>query len=216
MGRTDRVLVSARALGLGDDEVTPRALTFTSDDTLVAVVYGPIPSTSTGFLIAVGPGSTTIRARADGVTGTAQVGVAVFDTTFSLTHYQGAPLPALADKGSIIADGEELFFEIYADSGTLVLSGLLQERYELDVEYSYYRLIGSGDAVEREHLLTYRAQHDAGVVTVGADGPLSMLSELIGPHLEHTATLQGDDYLVHYRIPGEASFLDLRYERLTP
>jgi len=215
MGRTDRLTITARAVGQGDRPITGRTVTFTADDEQVAVVYGPIPSTSSGLLIAVGSGSTTIRANVDGVTGTAGVGVVDADTTFTLTQYNDSPLPMLVELDSTIVDGEKLFFEVYADSGTLVLSGRLQERYELDVEYSVYRLIGSGDMVERELVLQSRGQHDAGVVTVGANGSLSMLSELIGPHLEHSAMLLSDGYRVHFRIPGENSFLDLTYERLT-
>jgi hypothetical protein len=54
------------------------------------------------------------------------------------------------------------------------------------------------------------------VVTVGANGSLSMLSEFIGPHLEHSATLQSDGYLVHFREPGDDFFIDLTYRRVTP
>jgi hypothetical protein len=57
---------------------------------------------------------------------------------------------------------------------------------------------------------------DRGVVTVGANGTMSMLSELIGPHLEHTATPTADGYLVHFHEPGEDFFVDLRYKRVTP
>ena len=70
--------------------------------------------------------------------------------------------------------------------------------------------------MQRELVAQLRYQFDRGVVTVGTDGSLSMLSEIIGPHLEHTATLQSDGYLVHYRIAGTSSFLDLGYARVTP
>jgi hypothetical protein len=218
MGRTDHLPVAARLLAQGDRVITGRTVTFTSADSLIAIVPGPvsIASPNTGLLIAVGPGSTTIRASVDGVAGTAYVGVVDADTTFALTEYQRSPLPVLAERDSVLVDGEEQFFEIYADSGTLVLSGLLQERYQVDVEYSAYRLIQSGDTVVRELVLRYRGQFDQGVVTAGADGSLSMLSEIIGPYLEHTGTPQSDGYLVHYRIPGESTVLDLRYRRVAP
>lgn len=216
MGRTDRLPVTVRVLGQGERVLTGRTITFLSDDTLVAVVYGPIPETSTGILHALGPGSTTIVARVDDVVGTAHVGVVDADTTFALTDYQGSPLPVLVERDSFVVDGEQRIFEFYADSGRLVLSGLLQERYQIDVEYSGYRLIQSGDTVERELLLQVRGQFDSGVVTVGANGSLSLVSEIIGPFLEHTATLQSDGYRVHYRIPGENLFLDLRYQRVAP
>lgn len=218
MGRTDRLPVAARVLGQGDRVITGRTVAFASDDTLVAVVAGPpfLGATDAGLLIALGPGSTTIRATVDGVTGTAHVGVVAVDTTFVLTQYDGAPLPALVAADSVEFDGVKEFDEVYADTGTLVLSGLLQKRYQLDVWYAQYHVFQTGDTVQRELRLRFRGQIDFGLVTVGEDGSLAMLSEFIGPVLEHTATLQPDGYLVHYRIPGEDLFLDLKYVRAAP
>jgi hypothetical protein len=73
-----------------------------------------------------------------------------------------------------------------------------------------------GDTVQRELRLQFLGEVDRGVVTTGANGGLSMLSEFIGPHLEHSATLQSDGYLVHFREPGDDFFIDLRYTRVTP
>jgi hypothetical protein len=218
VGRTDHVSITARVLGQGDRPITGRTVTFTSDDTLVAIVPGPgsVGATDTALLIAVGPGSTTIRAIVDGVTGTAHVGVVVVDTTFALTAFNGSPVPLLVAADSLVVDGVTEFFEEYVDGGTLVLSGLLQKRYELDVRTSIYQVFRIGDTVERELRFQGLTEHDAGLVTVGEDGRLTMVSELIGPHLEHTATLQPDGYVVHYRIPGTISHLDLRYRRGTP
>jgi len=218
MGRTDRLPVAARVLGQGDRAITGRTVTFTSDDTLVAIIPGPasIGSTDTGLLIAVGPGSTSIRATVDGVMGTAHVEVVIADTTFVLTQYNGLPIPVLVAADSVEFDGVLEFDEVYADSGTLVLSGLLQERYHLDVWYSQYHVFQVGDTVQRELRLRFRGELDFGLVTVGEDGNLTMLSEFIGPRLEHTATLQSDGYLVHFQEPGEAFFLDLKYRRVTP
>jgi hypothetical protein len=218
MGRTDQLPVTARVLGQGDRAITGRTVTFTSDDSLIATVAGPVSAASpnTGLLIAVRPGSTTIGASVDDVTGTAVVEVVDADTTFVLTDYEGSPLPVLVETDSVSVDGETRYFELYADSGTLVLSGLLQERYQIDVEYSGYHVTQPGDTVGRELILQVRGQFDRGVVTVGANGSLSLLSEIIGPRLEHTATHQGDGYRVHYRIPGEHVFLDLRYQRAAP
>ena len=218
VGRTDRLPVAARVLGPGGRVITGRTVTFTSDDTLVATV-APLAAngqTDAGLLIAVGAGSTTLRARVDDAVGTAHVGVVDADTVFALTGYEGSPVPVLVETDSVSGDGETRYFDLYADSGTLVLSGLLQERYQVDVEYSGYRVTQPGDTVGRELVLRYRGQFDRGVVTVGANGSLSLLSEIIGPHLEHSAALQADGYLVRYRIPGENVFLDLRYKRVAP
>jgi len=217
LGRGDQVQVKARVLGQGDRVITGRTVTFTSGDTLVAVIGSPGNVVGgPGFLIAVGPGSTTIAARADGATGTAHVGVVVADTSFLLTHYNGTPLPALVAADSVTIDGVKEFAEVYADSGALVLSGLLQERYTLRVRYSQYHVIRTGDTVQRELRFQFFGEFDRGLVTVGANGSLSMLSEFIGPHLEHSATLRSDGYLVHFQEPGDDFFIDLTYRRLAP
>lgn len=219
LGRGDRVQVEARVVGQGNRTITGRAVAFSSGDSTVAIIGSPDNTVGgPGFLIAVGPGSTTIVATADGVSGTAHVGVVVADTTFVLAQYNGAPLPALAASDSVTINGVKEFDEVYADSGTLVLSGLAQERYTLDVIFSQYHVIRTGDTVQRELRFRFRGEFDRGVVTAGAagGGSLSMLSEFIGPHLEHSATLQSDGYLVHFREPGDDFFLDLRYRRVTP
>ena len=217
LGRGDRVQVEARVVGQGDRTITARTVTFASNDTSVAIIGSPGNVVGgPGFLIAVGPGSTTIVASVDGVTGTAHVGVVVADTTFALTQFNGAPLPALVAADSVMFNGVKEFDEVYADAGTLVLSGLAQERYNLGVHFSQYHVIRTGDTVQRELRLQFLGEFDRGVVTVGADGGLSMLSEFIGPHLEHTATLQSDGYVVHFREPGDDFVLDLRYKRVAP
>jgi len=218
MARTDHVIVAARALGQGDREIAGRTAAFTSDDELVVTIAAV---TSNGraieaHLIAEGAGSTTIRATVDGVTGTAHVDVVDLDTTFVLTEVNGSQLPVFVAADSVEFDGVKELDEVYADGGKLVLSGLLQKRYQLEVVYSQYHVITMGDSVRRELRLRVPGEIDHGRATPGANGSLSMLSEFIGPHLEHTATLQADGYLVHYRIPGESSFLDLRYARVTP
>ena len=217
LGRGDRLQVSARAVGEGNRVITGRAVTFTSDDTLVAVIGTPGSAIAgPGFLIAVGPGSTTIRASVDGVAGTAQVGVVIADTTFALAQYNSSPLPVLVAADSVLFNGVPEFDEVYAESGTLVLSGLMQLRYQLDVRFSQYRVTRTGNTVQRELRFQAGREFDRGLVTVGANGSLSMLSEFIGPRLEHTAALEPDGFLVHYRIPGDDSFLDLRYRRQAP
>ena len=216
LGRGDRMQISVRVSGQGDRAITGRPVTFTSDDPQVAVIgtsgsdiAGP------GFLIAAGPGSTTIRATVDAVTGTAHVGVVIADTTFVLTHYNGAPVPVLVAADTVLFNGVPEFVEVYAEPGTLVPSGLMQLRYTLDVRFSQYHVTRTGDTVQRELRFQSR-EFDRGIVTVGANGDLSMLSEFIGPHLEHTAALEPDGFLVHFRIPGDDSFLDLRYRRQAP
>jgi hypothetical protein len=215
LGRGDRLQISTRVLGQGDRVITGRTVTFTSDDTHVAVIGSPDNVIGgPGFLIAVGPGTTTIRASVDGVTGTAHASVVIADTTFALLQYNGSPIPVLIAADSILINGVPEFDEVYAETGTLVLSGLMQSRYQLDVRFSQYRVIRTGSTVQRE-LRFQQREFDRGLVTVGANGSLAMTSEFISP-LAHTAALQPDGFLVHYRIPGTDSFLDLRYRRQAP
>jgi hypothetical protein len=216
LGRGDRVQVSARAIGQGDRPLANRTATFSSDDPLVAVIGSPDNVIGApGFLIAAGPGATTIRASVDGVTGTASVNVVIADTTFALTQFNSSPLPVLIAADSVLVNGVPELDEVYAESGTFVLSGLMQLRYTLDVRFSQYHVIRTGNTVTRE-LRFQQREFDRGLVTVDANGNLSMLSEFIGPRLEHTAALEPDGFLVHFRIPGEDSFLDLRYRRQAP
>lgn len=215
LGRGDRVQVSARVFGQGDRTITGRTLKFTSDDTLVAVIGSPGNVIGgPGFLIATGPGSTTIRASVDGVTGTVSAKVVIADTTFALSQYNGSPLPVLIAADSVLINGVPEFDEVYAESGMLVLSGLAQLRYQLDVRYSQYHVIRTGSTVQRE-LRFQQREFDRGIVVVGANKNLTMTSEFIFP-LDHTAALELDGFLVHYRIPGTDSFLDLKYRRQAP
>jgi hypothetical protein len=209
MGRTDHLEIAVHTLGQGGREITGRVVTFTADDTLVAIAPGP----TSALLIAVAAGSTTIRANVDGVTGAAAVDVVAVDTTLSLTQYEGAPVPVLVEADTVVTGGLPLVYEIYADGGTLILSGLLQKRYQLGVTYSIYRLVPDTDPAERTFVARISAQSDRGLVTAGSNGSLSMVSEVFGPHLEHTAAPQPDGYLVRYRIPGENAWLDLWYSR---
>lgn len=217
LGRGDRVQVTARVLAQGGRELPGRSITFASDDEAVAAIGSPTnPVGGPGFLIAVGPGATTIRATVDGVIGTAHVGVVIADTSFALTTFNGSPIPVLVAADSVEIDGQREFDEVYVDSGVLILSGLLQERYHLTVHVSQYHVFHTGDTVQRELRFQTIAEVDRGVVTTLANGSLSMLSELIGPHLEHSAVPTADGFLVHFHEPGDDFFLDLGYKRLTP
>lgn len=211
LGRGDRLTLAALVFGQGDRAITGRTITFTSDDTLVVAVggVGYLPN----YLRATGPGSTTIRATVDGVIGTAPAEVANADTAFALTQYNGSPLPVLIAADTVTIDGKKEFDEVYAESGTFVESGVLQRRYQIEVRYTQYHVTRTADSVTR---VPRFAQHefDRGVFTAFENGSLVMTSEWIYP-LVHTAAPAADGFLVHYRIPGDDSFLDLRYARVT-
>jgi len=212
MGRGDRLSLSARVLGQGGRVVSGRSVAFTSDDTLVAIIGGV--GYPPEYLRAVGSGATTIHALVDGLSGTATVSVVKADTAYALTHYNGSPLPVLVAADTVMINGQKEFDEVYADSGTLVLSGVVQKRYQIDVRYTQYHVIRDGETVTRVPRFAQR-EFDRGLVTVGADGRLDMESEYIYP-LAHTAVPDADAYIVHFRIPGDDSFLDLRYRLVSP
>lgn len=212
LGRGDRLSLGVRVFGQGDRAITGRAATLTSSDTLVAAVGGV--GYPPEYLRAVGLGSTTIRATVDSVIGTLPVNVVNADTTFALTQYNGSPLPVLVAADTVTIDGVKEFDEVYAEAGTFVLSGVLQKRYLIDVRYTQYHVIQSGDSVIREPRVMPR-EFDRGLVTVGASGNLAMESEFIYP-LSHTAAPTDDGFLVHFRIAGDDTFLDLRYRRVAP
>jgi hypothetical protein len=217
LGRGDRMQMIARVTGQGGREITGRHITFSSDDEQVAIIGSPENSVGgPGFLIAAGPGATTLRATVDGVTGTAHVDVVVADTNFTLSHFNGTAVPVLVAADSVVFDGQTEFDEVYVDGGTLVLSGLQQLRYALTVHVSQYHVFQTGDTVQRELRFQLNAEVDRGIVTVGTNGSITMLSEFIGPHLEHTATLTADGYLVHFHEPGDDFVSDLQYRRVTP
>ena len=211
LGRGDRLTLAALVYGQGNRAITGRTVTFTSDDTLVVAVggVGYLPN----YLRATGPGSTTIRASVDGVSGTTPAEVVAADTTFALTQYNGSPLPVLIAADTVTIDGKKEFDEVYAESGTFVESGVLQRRYQIEVRYTQYHVTRTADSVTR---VPRFAQHefDRGVFTASENGSLVMTSEWIYP-LVHTAAPAADGFLVHYRIPGDDSFLDLRYGRVT-
>ena len=216
LGRGDRVQLSARVFAQGDRAIANRTVAYTSDDALVAIVGSPDNVVGApGFLIAAGPGSTTIRATVDGVSGVTRVNVVIADTTFALSQFNGSPLPVLIASDSVLINGVPELDEVYAESGTFVLSGLAQLRYTLDVRFSQYRVTRVGNTVQRE-LRFQQREFDRGIVTVGANGSLAMLSEFIGPRLEHTAAREPDGYRVHFRIPGDDAFLDLGYRLQAP
>lgn len=211
LGRGDLSTLAALVFGQGDRAITGRTITFTSDDTLVVAVGGV--GYPPNYLRATGPGSTMIRASVDGVTGTAPAEVVNADTTFALTQYNGSPLPVLIAADTVTIDGKKEFDEVYAESGTFVESGVLQRRYQIDVRYTQYHVTRTADSVTREPRFAQR-EFDRGVFTAFENGSLVMTSEWIYP-LVHTAAPEADGFLVHYRIPGDDSFLDLRYVRVT-
>jgi hypothetical protein len=213
LGRGDRIQVTARVLDQDGNEMTGRTITYSSDNPAVALIGSPDNVVGApGFLIAAGAGATKIRATVDGVTGTANVSVVVADTTFALNEFNGSPLPFLIAADSVMNLGVKEFHEVYVDQGKFVLSGLAQLRYNVEVGFTEYAVFNENGVVRREFRRSGK-ETDHGIVESATGGHLSMLSEFIGPHLEHSADLLTSGYLVHFSVPGDDITWDLRYSR---
>lgn len=197
--------VGVRLEGAGGRLVTGRAVTITSDNPAVASID------AAGRVRAVSAGTATIRATADGVSGTARVNVGLGATELNLNRLDGAPLPILVAADSVDYFGTREWHEVYVEGGTLQLSGGAQPRYAVSVRYVEYAVFTTnGQRTMIVRNITHEA--DRGVVSYDARGDLSMVSEIVSP-LSHTAIPVSGGFQVRFRIPGDNQVLDLFYRR---
>jgi len=207
LARHEIRLVGVRVQGQGGRDIMGRVVTITSDNPAVALID---PS---GRVRAVNPGTTLVRATADGVSGTAQVEVTADDAVLTLSRIGGARLPLLVAADSVTWNGVREYHEVYAELGQLKLSGAAQPRYELDIRYAEYNVITAPGGQRTLELRLTSREFDRGIIQYDARGDLSMISELISP-LSHTASPTSDGFLVRFRIPGDDEILDLLYRRV--
>ncbi len=128
--RGDAVLLGVRVQGEGGRDVLGRPVTITSDNPAVAIIDG------SGRVHAVTPGVTTVRAMADGVTGTARVEIADQPATRELSRVDGGRLPHFIVGDSVTWNGERQYHEVFLEGGTLVLSGGAAPTYAIDTRYA--------------------------------------------------------------------------------
>jgi hypothetical protein len=197
-------MVGVKPIGQGGRWVTGRTVTITSDDPRIAVVD---PS---GRLRGVAPGVTTVRATADGVTGSAQVTVTAQTTLTSLRTVDDTALPILVARDTVDYFGTRELHEVYIEGGQFGVSAV-QGRYDLDVRYVEYAVFTTGDVTTRALRLRSR-EHDWGDVSYDARGDLVLQSAAVGG-LSHTAAPTTDGFRVRYRIPGTDIYQLLDYRR---
>lgn len=201
----DIVPLGVHVQGQGGRTVLGRAVTLTADDPSVAVVD---PS---GRVRAVSAGTTTLRATADGITGTLRVEVSATNAVLQLTHAGLTRLPMLVHADSVVWDGVREYHEVYLETGELKLLGGAQPRYEVTVRYAEYdvRMVNG-----RRQMIVRKTQgdDDRGIVQFDARGDLLMTSESTAS-LRHTASVESGGVRVVFRTPGDNNVLNLFYRR---
>ena len=208
LGRGDVVGFTITVKGADGRQIDGRDVRITSDDESVAV-----PG-SQGYVIARGAGATNVRVTVDNVTRALPVNVVNADTAFELTEFNGSALPVFLIADSVEWDGVKEYHELYVERGTLVLSGLHQLRYKVDIKITEYNVITENGRVRRE-VRRVGGEFDRGIIDVAANRGLAMTSEYISP-LAHTADVLSDGYLVHFRIPGDDTIWNVKYRRVAP
>jgi hypothetical protein len=134
LGTGDITPVGVKVVGQGARTVPGRVVTISSDNPSVAYVD------ASGRVRAVSPGSTIVRATADGVVGTARVDVLAENAIFALRTSSGVRLPHLVDSDSVTWHGVRELHELWMESGTMELSGAARPRYELEIRYAEYNV----------------------------------------------------------------------------
>lgn len=205
LGTGDVVVLGVRVQGEGGRDALGRLVTITSDDPAIASID------AAGRVHAVAPGTTTIRAMADGVTGTAAVEVRAEHAALSLARVGGARLPLLISADTVSWNGAREYHETFIEGGELSLTGGPTPRYAINVKYAEYLVTGPAGARTYTLRLVWR-DNDFGLVEYDARGDLRMLSEYISP-LQHSASGVSGGIQVRFRIPGDDTWLDLYYRR---
>lgn len=201
----DLVSIGVRVQGEGGRDVMGRVVTLASDDPHI------ISIDNAGRLRALKAGTATVRATADGVTGTARVQVVGDESVLSLSRVGGAKLPLLVDGDSVSWNGVREYHEVFIEGGRLIVTEGDASRYAIEIRYAEYLVTGAPGSRTYALRATWR-ERDFGVAAGGASGALVMTSEYVSP-LQHTATGVADGWQVRYRIAGTDEYLDLLYRR---
>ena len=203
--RGDAVVMGVRVQGEGGRDVTGRAVVITSDNPAIASID------ASGRVHAISPGVTTVRATADGVTGSARVEIADTPATHELARVGNDRLPHFVAGDSVMWNGERQYHEVFLEGGSFVLSGGAAPTYSIDLRYAEYVVTGPpGRRIYTLLMVTH--QRDFGTVTPDARGDLRLTSSFISP-LQHTVMATSEGMLLHFRIPGDDDFLDQRFVR---
>lgn len=205
IGRGDVMPIGVRADGPGGRLVLGRLVTLSSDNPNIVSID------ASGRARALAVGTATIRATADGVSGTAQVVVTANDVQLDLSRYNGGRLPLLVGADSVMWSGVKEYHELYAETGYFRLSGQLQLRYNFQVRVVEYNVVTT-NGQRRFELRVIHNETDRGLVAYDARGDLQLTSEIFYP-LSHTVIPVGGGMDMRYRIPGTDEHLQLTFRR---
>jgi hypothetical protein len=205
LNRGDVIPFGVRVQGQGGRDVFGRSVQFSVDHPSIATVD------ASGRLRAIAPGVTTLRATADGVTGTARVEVDADNAVLNLSKHNGTALPVMLHADTVMWNGEREYHEVWLEGGQLSLTGDLTPRYTVSVRYVEYAVRIVNGQRQSSIRLAYSA-NDRGLVNFDARGDLQMTSEIIYP-LSHTAMPVSGGFEVKYRIAGSDEYYNLFYRR---
>jgi hypothetical protein len=206
LGHGDVMPFGVKSTGEGGRLVTGRAATLRSADPSVALID---PS---GRVRTVAQGRTEVAATVDGVMATRTIVVEAAPTILPLRDIGGGRLPLLVATDSVTWNGVRELAEVYAESGSLQLTGGTTPRYAMVIRYAQYAVTQLPDGRKNLQLRMQSAERDFGLVEYDARGELLMTSEYTSP-VFHTASPGSAGVSMRYRIPGDDEILSLYFRR---
>ncbi len=198
-------MLGVRVQGEGGRLATGRLVTLTSDDPAIASID------AAGRVHANAAGRATLRATAEGVSGTTVVEVRDANAVLELWRVDGARLPLLVATDTVTWNGVREYHEVFIEYGSLALTGNPTPRYGVVIRYVEYLV--TGPVGQRNYVIRNAwSEHDRGLVTLDARGDYLFTSEYIFP-LQHTGIPNGDGVEMRFRIPGDDTRLQLTFRK---
>lgn len=205
LARGEVAVLGVKVQGEGGRLVTGRAVTITSDDPTIASID------AAGRVHANAAGRATLRATAEGVSGTTVVEVRDANAVLELWRVDGARLPLLVASDTVTWDGVREYHEVFIEHGSLAMTGNPTPRYGVVIRYVEYAV--TGPAGQRNYQIRNAwSEHDRGLVTLDARGDYLFTSEYVSP-LQHTGIPNGDGVEMRFRIPGDDTRLQLTFRK---
>ncbi len=198
-------VLGVKVQGEGGRLVTGRAVTLTSDNPTIASID------AAGRVHANAAGRATLRATAEGVSGTTEIEVRDANAVLELWRVDGARLPLRVASDTVTWDGVREYHEVFIEYGSLALTGNPTPRYGVVIRYVEYLV--TGPVGQRNYQLRNAwSEHDRGLVTLDARGDYLFTSEYIYP-LHHTGIPDGTGVQMRFRIPGDDTHLQLAFRK---
>jgi Bacterial Ig-like domain (group 2) len=199
------MVLGVKLEGDGGRRVIGRAVTLSSDNPAVASID------AAGRVHAHSAGRVTLRATADGVSGTTEVEVRDLNAVLELRSVDGSRLPLLVAADTVTWNGEREYHEVFIELGRLTLTGNPTPRYAVFIRYVEY--VVTGPVGQRTYVRRNAwSENDHGLVTLDARGDYVFTSEYIHP-LQHTGIPDGNGVQMRFRIPGSDTHLQLAFRK---